>query len=396
MKIVADQEIFAVERIFRPLGELSLLPGRGISKSDLMNADVLLARSVLTVDRELLAGTPVRFVGTATSGVDHVDTRWLREAGIAFAHARGANAQAVVEYCLGALARLILAGRIDETARRVGVIGAGAVGGRLARKLRELGYAVTVCDPPLAEAARIKSGEKSDSTHAPSFEYQSMAAALDCDIVSLHVPLTHIGRHATADMLDANALARLRPGAALLQASRGGVVDEQALLARLADGPELHCAIDVWKREPAIDAALAGKAGLATPHIAGYSERAKWAAGLMLARRLAAHFKLPQPEPDAAAGLPANLRIPPEWAKDDIGHWRIIDHCLALAALSSRCKRWAAESESKGNPQSIAKEFDQLRQPRSRRREFSAIRLSGADSLTDRRRNWLANAGFQF
>lgn len=394
MKIVADQDIFAVERIFQPLGELALLPGRGISKSDLMNADVLLVRSVLTVDRGLLAETPVRFVGTATSGVDHVDTRWLREAGIAFAHARGANAPAVVEYCLGALARLTLAGRIDETARRVGVIGAGAIGGRLVKKLRELGYEVIVCDPPLAEAARAKSGGKSSPEQASASDYQSMAAALDCDIVSLHVPLTHTGQHATAGLLDANALARLRPGAVLLQASRGGVVDETALLARLADGPELRCVIDVWEHEPAINTALADKVNLATPHIAGYSEQAKWAAGSMLARQLAAHCKLPQLEPAAAAGSVENLEIPPEWAKDDQGHWRVIDHCLALANLSARCKRWAAKSDPERDPQLIAREFDQLRKPRLRRREFSATRLSGAESLTERQRNWLAKAGF--
>lgn len=393
MKIVADQDIFAVERIFQPLGELAPLPGRHISRGDLVDADALLTRSVLTVDRELLAGTPVRFVGTATSGVDHVDTRWLREAGIALAHARGANAQAVVEYCLGALARLTLAGRIDEAARSVGVIGAGAVGGRLVEKLRDLGYAVTVCDPPLAAAVRAKSGGKSSLEQASPGEYQSMAAALDCDIVSLHAPLTRAGKHATAGMLGADALARLRPGAVLLQASRGGVVDEQALLARLANGPELHCVIDVWEREPAINAALADWASLATPHIAGYSEQAKSAAGLMLARQLAAHFKLPQPQP-AAAGSTANLRIPPEWAKDGLGHWRIIDHCMALADLSARCKRWAAKSEPNGNPESIAKEFDQLRKPRLRRREFSAIQLSGVESFTKQQRNWLAEAGF--
>lgn len=389
MKIVADQDIFAVEAIFQPLGELALLPGRSISRRDLVDADALLVRSVLTVGRDLLAGSAVKFVGTATSGVDHVDARWLREAGIAFAHARGANAPAVVEYCLGALARLTLAGRIDQTARRVGVIGAGAIGGLLARKLRTLGYDVIVCDPPLAEAA-----EKSGPGLEPGFDYQSMEAALDCDIVSLHVPLTHAGRHATAGMLDADALARLRPGALLLQTSRGGVVDEQALLVRLSGGPEIHCVIDVWENEPAVNAALAGMASLATPHIAGYSEQAKWAAGLMLARQLAAHFELPQPETDAMGSSPSNLDVRLEWAGDDMGHWRIIDHCMALADLNSQFKRRAAVEDPGRSPDLIAKAFDRMRKPRLRRQEFSAIRLRGAEPLTNRQRSWLADAGF--
>lgn len=389
MKIVADQDIFAVEEIFQPLGELVLLPGRSIYRRDLADADALLVRSVLTVGRDLLAGSAVKFVGTATSGVDHVDARWLREAGIAFAHARGANAPAVVEYCLGALARLTLAGRIDQTARRVGVIGAGAIGGLLARKLRTLGYDVIVCDPPLAEAA-----EKSGPGLEPGFDYQSMEAALDCDIVSLHVPLTHAGRHATAGMLDADALARLRPGALLLQTSRGGVVDEQALLVRLSGGPEIHCVIDVWENEPAVNAALAGMASLATPHIAGYSEQAKWAAGLMLARQLAAHFELPQPETDAMGSSPSNLDVRLEWTGDDMGHWRIIDHCMALADLNSQFKRRAAVEDPGRSPDLIAKAFDRMRKPRLRRQEFSAIRLRGAEPLTNRQRSWLADAGF--
>ena len=385
MKIVADQDIFAVEEIFQPLGELVPLPGRSIARRDLVDADALLVRSVLTVGRDLLAGTGVRFAGTATSGVDHVDTRWLREAGIAFAHARGANAPAVVEYCLGALARLTLAGCIDQTARRVGVIGAGAIGGHLARTLQTLGYEVTVCDPPLAEAA---------SEREPGFQYQSMEAALDCDIVSLHVPLTHAGEHATAGMLNADALARLRPGAVLLQTSRGGVVDEQTLLARLSGGPELHCVIDVWENEPAVNAALAGKASLATPHIAGYSEQAKWAAGLMLARQLAAHFELPRSETDSTGGVPSDLDVRPEWIKDGMGHWRIIDHCMALADLSSQFKSRVAANKPGRRPDLTAKEFDRLRKPRLRRREFSAIRLRGAEALTNRQRSWLADAGF--
>ncbi len=389
MKIVADQDIFAVEEIFQPLGELVPLPGRSISRRDLVDADALLARSVLTVNRDLLAGTGVGFVGTATSGVDHIDTRWLREAGIAFAHARGANAPAVVEYCLGALARLTLAGRIDQTARRVGVIGAGAIGGRFARKLGTLGYEVAVCDPPLAEAA-----EKSKHDLAPKFEYQSMEAALDCDIVSLHVPLTHAGRHPTAGMLNADALARLRPGAVLLQTSRGGVVDERALLARLSGGPELHCVIDVWENEPAVNAALAGKASLATPHIAGYSEQAKWTAGLMLARQLAARFELPQPSTGSTEHLPSDLDIRPEWARDSLGHWRIIDHCMDLAELSSQFKRRMTADEPGRSPHLTAKEFDRMRKPRLRRQEFSAIRLRGVEPLTNRQRNWLVDAGY--
>ena len=382
MRIVADREIFAVDRILQPLGDLVLLPGRNIARQDLKYADALIVRSVLKVDRELLEGTSVLFVGTATSGADHVDTLWLREAGIAFANARGANASAVAEYCLGALARLLLEGRIDPKARRIGIIGAGAIGSLLAHRMHALDFEVVVCDPPLAEVGQAE------------FDYQSMDVALDCDIVSLHVPLTHAGRHATAGMLDADAIARLRPGAALLHTSRGGVVDEQALLNRLASGPDLHCVIDVWENEPFVSAALAAGATLATPHIAGYSEQAKWKAGLILARQLAAHFQLPQSVPAASGGSGAKLIVQPEWARDGMSHWRVMDQCMRLHELSARFKDWAAAADFARDPERYALEFDRMRKPILRRQEFPATRLSAAELLTEQQRRRLLESGF--
>ncbi len=378
MKIVADQDIFAVEQVFGGFGDLTLRPGRQISHRDLSGADALLVRSVLPVGPALLRGTGVGFVGSATSGVDHVDAAWLRENGIALAHCRGANARAVVEYCLGAMAALKIAGRIDVSNQRVGLIGAGAIGGGLARMLLRLGHEVVVCDPPLAEAGRT----------APEYPWQSMADALDCDIVSLHVPLSFRGPHRTAGLLDAAAIARLRPGAALINASRGGVVDEAALLARLTDGPALHCALDVWADEPAISAPLARWASLATPHIAGYSEQAKWGATGMLARRFAAHFGLPESPSARADGAGTVVEVRPEWEDDGLKPWRLIDRCLGLGGLSSLCKRWATGGKHD------ARSFDALRRPLLARQEFPATTVAGSKYLTGAQRQWLMKAGF--
>ena len=383
MKIVADQDIFAVEPLFAPLGELVLLPGRSISRRDIIDADALLVRSFLPVDRSLLAGTAVKFAGTATSGTDHMDVDWLREAGIALAHTRGANANAVVEYCLGALAGLVLERRIDRSARSIGIIGAGEIGSRLARRMNALGYAVTVCDPPLAQAG------------GSDFDYQPMEAALNCEIVSLHVPLSIQGPHATAGLLDANALAQLPPGAVLLNASRGGVVDERALLARLAQGDALHCVIDVWENEPRINAALASKASLATPHIAGYSEQAKWAAGKLLARQLARHFDLPESAEPESGGSGESIVLSSAWPADDLVQWRIIERCLPLADVSSTLTRWAGGISPDSDSSLPAKEFDQMRKPFLRRQEFAATCLCGSELLSQQQRNWLRQAGFQ-
>ncbi len=399
MKIVADKDIFAVERIFGGFGELVLLPGRGIGRQDLVDADALLVRSVRAVDRSLLRNTGVGFVGAATSGLDHIDSEWLGANGVALAHCRGANAWAVVEYCLGAIASLRLAGRIETRYPSIGVVGAGAIGGRLARRMRELGHEVVVCDPPLAELGGTRR----------EFAWRPLPDALDCDIVSLHVPLTAGGRHPTRHLLDAAALKRLRPGAVLINASRGGVVDEAALLARLTHGPDLHCVVDVWQNEPEVDAELAAKAALATPHIAGYSEQAKWGATAMLARQFAEHFSLASAsrEDFAAAEAPgvdagiktgaktgANLAIPGEWGRDRLAHWRVVDRCLGLASLSGRFQRWALERRADPRPCPPAEVFDRLRRPLLARQEFPAIKLTGAQTLSRSQQRWLRRLGF--
>ena len=379
MKIVADQDIFIVEQAFGGFGELTLRPGRRISRQDLRGADALLVRSVTPVGPSLLRGTGVGFVGAATSGVDHVDTAWLEENGIALAHCRGANARAVAEYCLGAMAALKIAGRIDVASQRVGIIGAGAIGGKLARMLLRLGHDLVVCDPPLAEAGRA----------APEYAWQSMAAALDCDIVSLHAPLSFRGPHRTAGLLDAAAIARLRPGAVLINASRGGIVDEAALLARLVDGPALHCVLDVWANEPYISAPLAQRASLATPHVAGYSEQAKWGATEMLARQFAAHFGPPASTLANADGAGTIVEVQPEWEDDALIPWRIIDRCLGLAELGSRCRQWATGGKRD------ARTFDALRRPPLARQEFPATTVAGSEYLSGARKQWLMKAGFR-
>lgn len=385
MKIVADQEIFAVEQVFSPLGELKLLPGRNISRQDLVDADALLVRSVLSVDGPLLDGTRVKFVGTATSGTDHLALEWLREAGIRPAHTRGANANAVVEYCLGALAWLMLKQRTDLSSCSIGIIGAGEIGGRLARRMKAMGCAVVVCDPPLAEATLAK----------PDFDFQPMEAALDCDIISLHVPLTFHGRHATAGLLDGAALNRVRSGAVLLHACRGGVVDEADLLARLSGGAKLHCVIDVWENEPQVNPALAMKASLATPHIAGYSEQAKWAATQALARQLAEHFDLPGVATADAHGSGTTLTVPRQWTENDLAPWRIVDQCVQLEDMSVTLKSWAGGIGADSDRDQLAKEFDQMRKRFLRRQEFSVINLMGLEELQTPQRNLLQQAGFR-
>ncbi|WP_207885591.1 4-phosphoerythronate dehydrogenase PdxB [Pseudomonas sp. 30_B] len=258
MRILADENIPLVEAFFGGHGEIRRLPGRGIDRAALGDAEVLLVRSVTDVSRELLEGSQVKFVGTCTIGTDHLDLDYFAEAGIAWSSAPGCNARGVVDWVLGSLLALaeVHGARLSE--RRYGVIGAGQVGGRLVDVLRGLGWDVRVCDPPRAAAE--------------GGDFRSLDEVLrECDVISLHTPLTRDGEYPTRHLIDAQRLKALRPGTWLLNASRGGVVDNTALRIHLESGADIDVALDVWEGEPEVNVQLAQRCRIATPHIAGYS-----------------------------------------------------------------------------------------------------------------------------
>ena len=254
MQIVADENIPLLDEFFAGFGAIQRYPGRAIDRAALGDAEVLLVRSVTRVDRALLEGSQVRFVGTCTIGTDHLDLDYFAEADIAWSSAPGCNARGVVDYVLGCLLALAERTGAKLPELRYGVVGAGQVGGRLVEVLRGMGWDVRVCDPPRQAA------EDGD--------FVELASILrDCDVISLHTPLDAGTRH----LIGAAELAQLKPGAWLINASRGAVIDNQALKAHLHAGADLQVALDVWEGEPLADPDLAALCQLATPHIAGYS-----------------------------------------------------------------------------------------------------------------------------
>jgi len=258
MHILADENIPLVDEFFAGFGEIRRMPGRSINRAALANVDVLLVRSVTRVDREMLEGSAVRFVGTCTIGTDHLDLDYFEQAGIEWASAPGCNARGVVDYVLGSLLALAEVRGEALARRRFGVVGAGEVGGRLVKVLRGLGWDVRVCDPP-RQVREVGDFVSLDEILA------------DCDVVSLHTPLTLAGDWPTFHLFDQARLSRLRPGTWLINASRGAVVDNAALRDLLLQRPDLEAVLDVWEGEPQVDVALAGLCRIATPHIAGYS-----------------------------------------------------------------------------------------------------------------------------
>ena len=257
MKIVADENIAYASHFFAPLGNLVLLPGRAISRVDVQDADILLVRSVTSVDQALLEGTAVRFVGSCTIGTDHIDSTFLKKNNIRFAYAPGCNARAVVEYVLSALFEL----KVNIAAgEKIGIVGCGNVGGRLLRCLQTMGADVVGCDPFLADK------------DLPLVSFEKI---LECDVICVHTPLTKTGLHPTFHLFDEKIINTLKPGAVLLNAGRGAVVDNAALLQRLQKQNDLRVVLDVWENEPEINPDLLKCVAIGTPHIAGYSAEGK-------------------------------------------------------------------------------------------------------------------------
>jgi erythronate-4-phosphate dehydrogenase len=308
MRIVADENIPLVDEFFAGFGEVRRLPGRTLTAEAVRDADVLLVRSVTHVNQQLLGASAVRFVGTCTIGTDHLDLPWLEGAGIQWASAPGCNARGVVDYVLGSLFTLADLDGAALPQRRFGIIGAGQVGGRLATVLRGLGWDVRVCDPP-RQAAQ-------------GGEYCSLDEIIEqCDVISLHTPLTRTGPYPTWHLFDQARLERLRPGTWLINAARGPVVSNQALRQVLLARDDLQAVLDVWEQEPSVDATLADLCVLATPHIAGYSLEGRQRGTAAIYQALCA-WQGQAPSVQLEALLPApwlaqvslNGRVDPAWA----------------------------------------------------------------------------------
>ncbi len=355
MKILADENMPLVREWFGRHGEVLTRPGRAIDANAVREVDVLLVRSVTRVDAALLAGSRVKFVGSATSGYDHIDRDGLAAAGIHFAHAPGCNAGAVVQYVLSVCCAL----RPDWRRRVVGIVGCGAVGGRLYSVLTALGVSCRVHDPLLSDRDGIP-----DLTDLG----EVVRAA---DILCLHTPLTYTGPFPTFHMVDDRVLAALKPGCLLINAARGAVVDNAALRRRLTAAIGLTVALDVWEGEPAIDPDLCQRVAIATPHIAGYSQEGRVNGTRAVYEAFCAWRGVPPIPPVPGASQPLVLAG---------GLDPLADAVLATFDVRAEHRRMAVATAGGA---AIAEVFDQLRRTSPERREFGhfQITVTGNDPL---------------
>lgn len=259
MKIVCDKNIPFLEGRLKDT-ELVALPAPEITREAVADADGIIVRTRTRCDSSLLEGSKVRAAATATIGTDHLDLEWLAAQGIAASNAPGCNAPGVAVYVWSSLLR----NGFDPARHTLGVVGCGHVGSIVADWGGRLGAKVVCCDPPLQEAGN------DSRAYLPLEEVLSLS-----DAVTLHTPLTRGGEYPTFHMIDSKSLRSLKPGAILVNAARGEVVDTPAVCDAIESGRIGKAIIDTWEHEPDINHQLLGLSDIATPHIAGYSVEGK-------------------------------------------------------------------------------------------------------------------------
>ncbi len=274
MKIIADQNIPFVDDAFSSLGEVTTVAGTEITPSVVADADILLVRSVTHVNEQLLAGSKIEFVGTATIGRDHIDEAYLAAAGIGFSSAPGCNANSVAEYVITAMFKICAREGIDITDTTLAIVGVGNIGTALYEKASALGMRILLNDP-------LRTSDE-DLLFEPLEEVLPQA-----DFVSVHVPLTYDGRWATHRMINHRFLSLMKEGGHFINASRGRTIEEHDLIKHASRLGEFI--LDVWPEEPIVSDRLMDRALVATPHIAGYSYDGK-VSGTAMIYRAASHF----------------------------------------------------------------------------------------------------------
>lgn len=299
LRIVIDDKIpYIRDAVSRITDRAVYLPGSGISSEDVRHADALIVRTRTRCDEKLLRESSVRFVATATIGFDHIDTDYMRRAGITWMNCPGCNSASVAQYLRSVMILLRRDKSIRPEESTVGVVGCGHVGSKVAQAARDEGFRVLVCDPPLAEK-----GQDADFVTMDVIERE-------CDIITFHVPLTRDSAHPTFHLADRAFFDRLARRPVIINTSRGAVVDNDALLDALIYNKVKDAVVDTWEHEPQINLRLLDRVWIATPHIAGYSADGKVNADNMVLVGLCRHFHLTPPEPVMPPALPQDMALP--------------------------------------------------------------------------------------
>lgn len=279
-KIIIDDAVPYAEAIFSHLGNIITMPGKEIGPEDVTDADALIIRSRTNINEHLLKNSRVSFVGSTVVGLDHVDQNYLEDNNIRFYSAQGCNANSVAEFIITALFDMAEKFGFNLTDKTLGIIGVGNVGQKVYDKAQILGIKCLLNDPPKLAKQPGLVNDKS---------YVDLDTCLTADIITVHTPLTVTGEHPTLDLISAEKLTKLKSSQILINAARGGIINEKAWINTNTRANIIDC----WENEPNIDAQLYNKALIATPHIAGHSLDAKIAGSFMVYQALCEFWKQP-------------------------------------------------------------------------------------------------------
>ncbi|RYV02521.1 erythronate-4-phosphate dehydrogenase [Shewanella sp. OPT22] len=371
MKIIADENMPFAEQLFQQFGEVQLVNGRTVTAEQVNDADLLLVRSVTKVNSSLIAGAKkLKFVGTATIGMDHIDQSYLALNQIPFSNAPGCNAIAVGEFAF--IAMLELAHRFKQKLKNktVGIVGVGNTGSALERCLNAYGVKTLLCDP-------IKATENNLKT------FVSLEDIIEqCDVISLHVPLTKEGEHKTESLLDEQKLNRIKKNAWLLNCCRGEVIDNLALFKVKQHRSDLKIVLDVWANEPNPMEALIPYVEFATPHIAGYSVEGKARGTFMLYQKVC-----------ELLGQKQEIQLEDLLPQFEFSHIELNEPLSEkqLLRLARFVYDLRDDDELFRKLNFANAEFDEMRKSHQHRREFSALSLK---NCIQSELNWLSQLGF--
>jgi len=375
MNIFVDENIPQGSKVFSAYGNVKTFAGRSLRREDLIDVDALFVRSITKVNADLLQGTSVRFVGTATIGVDHVDQDYLKQAGIGFAAAPGCNARSVAEYLTAALLHLRMHRNLVLEGKTLGIIGYGHVGNQIARVAPFLGLNVLRCDPPLEEVGHP----------GPFLSLHELAA--QSDILTAHVPLTRTGAHATLGLLNREFFDSFKTSKVLINTCRGEITDAETLLWALDQKKLSHLVLDVFPGEPDIDPILAGCADLISPHIAGYSIQGKLNGTAQILTAFLRHFSL---EKKSETTMPApphpNIAWPGKVAAE-AGMHHCVKQSYEILRDDINLRRALSDKE-------LPLRFDALRKSYPERHEFAGFRVTGLPREENTARQRLRGLGF--
>lgn len=295
MKVIVDNKIPYIKGIIERIAdEVVYLPGNAFTPQEVKDADALIVRTRTLCNRDLLAGSRIKFIATATIGFDHIDTAYCQEAGITWTNCPGCNASSVEQYVHSVLLLLKREKNLCLEGATIGVVGVGHVGSKVATMASKLGMRVLLNDPPRADK-----GEEG------FVDLQTIAR--ECDVITFHTPLNREGVYRTFHLADEPFFNQLERLPYIINSSRGEVVETQALLRALEKGQVKEAVIDTWENEPDIDLTLLQEAFIATPHIAGYSADGKANATRMSLEALCRFF-----------GIEANFKIVPPSLSEDM------------------------------------------------------------------------------